>query len=331
MFGRNKTMTKKKFHIFCAMTITLFVFRESFAASGQNSASCVIDAIVARQSADSGQTKGSTSTPEARRSQQSAEETTADAIGHIAAVEPASPSKTKSGASEEATSPQGSSPDKWQFQFVPYLWFAGIKGQVGIGDRVADVDADFGDIFDRLNFGFMAALEARKGKFLLLSDLLYLKVSAENATPGALFSSVKATQKVFMFEEDAGYRLLEKNGSSLDAFAGIRFWHLHTRLLFTPGISPELEVSGSKNWVDGIAGLRGRAYVSKNVFVFGKGDAGGGGSDLTYQLLGGAGLTFRERFSFVLAYRYLHVNYDRDNFLFDVGIKGPAIGFGIKF
>ena len=328
-------MTKTKFHIFCAMTLTLFIFRESFAASGQNSASCVIDAIVARQSADSGSTKESTVTPETGRSQQSTGETgesPAAAINSVAAAVPASPSKTKSDtSSDKATLPQGSSPDKWQFQFVPYLWFAGIKGQVGIGDRVADVDADFGDIFDRLNFGFMAALEARKGKFLLLSDLLYLKVSAENATPGALFSSVKATQKVFMFEEDAGYRLLEKNGSSLDAFAGIRFWHLHTRLLFTPGISPELEVSGSKNWVDGIAGLRGRAYVSKNVFVFGKGDAGGGGSDLTYQLLGGAGLTFRERFSFLLAYRYLHVNYDRDNFLFDVGIKGPAIGFGIKF
>ena len=264
-------MTKTKFHIFCAMTLTLFVFRESFAASGQNSASCVIDAIVARQSADSGSTKGSTSTPEAGRSQQSTGEATADAIGSVAAADPASPSKTKSDASsEEATSPQGSA-DKWQFQFVPYLWFASLKGRVGIGDRIADVDADFGDIFDQLNFGFMAAFEARKGKLSLVTDLLYLKVSAENPTPGALFSSVKVTQKVFLLEQDAGYQLIGKNGSSLDAFAGIRFWHLHTRLLFTPGISPELEVSGSRNWVDGVAGLRGRAYVSKNIFVFGRG------------------------------------------------------------
>jgi hypothetical protein len=220
---------------------------------------------------------------------------------------------------------------------VPYLWFASLKGQVGIVDRIADVeriadvDADFGDIFDRLNFGFMAAFEARKGRFSLLTDLLYLKVSAENATPGVLFSSVKVTQKVFLLEQDAGYQLIGKNGSSLDAFAGIRFWHLHTRLLFTPGIAPELEVSGSRNWVDGIGGLRGRAYVSKNIFVFGRGDAGGGGSDLTYQLTGGAGLSFRERFSFLIAYRYLNVDYDRDRFLFDFAIKGPAIGFGIKF
>ena len=230
-----------------------------------------------------------------------------------------------------ASVPQRSSTDKWEFQFVPYLWFAGLKGQVGIGDRVADVDADFGDIFDKLNFGFMAALEARKNRFGLFTDLLYLKVSAENATPGALFSSVKLTQKVFMLEEAVAYRLYEKNGSSVDAMAGIRFWHLNTRLLFTPGISPEVEADRSKNWVDGLAGLRGRAYVSKSIFVFGRGDVGGGGSDLTYQLIGGGGLTFRERFSFLLAYRYLHVNYDRDNFLFDIGIKGPAIGFGIKF
>jgi hypothetical protein len=164
-----------------------------------------------------------------------------------------------------------------------------------------------------------------------VTDLLYLKVSAENATPGTLFSSLRVTQKVFLLEQDAGFQLVGKNGSSLDAFAGIRFWHLNTRLLFTPGISPELEVDGSRNWVDGIAGLRGRAKVSKHIFVFGRGDAGGGGSDLTYQLTGGAGLSFHERFSFLIAYRYLSSDYDRDLFLFDFAIKGPAIGFGIRF
>jgi hypothetical protein len=295
-----------------------------------------VEPIAKSQPAGSTTTKVSGSVSEPARTQQSADAEkgpapVAQATDSRESKEAADSSATGTGTPRaEAPAPQGST-DKWEFQFVPYLWFAGLKGQVGIGDRVADVDADFGDIFDKLNFGFMAAFEARKGRLGLFSDLLYLKVSAENATPGALFSSVKLTQKVFMFEEAVAYRLYEKGGSSVDAMAGIRFWHLNTRLLFTAGISPEVEADRSKNWVDGLAGLRGRAYVSKNIFVLGRGDVGGGGSDLTYQLIGGGGLTFRERFSFLLVYRYLHVNYDRDNFLFDIGIKGPAIGFGIKF
>jgi hypothetical protein len=306
-----------------------------FIAQAQTPATAM-DPVAKSRSADPSTSNASSSKQESARAQQPAtsEKSAAPAEARDSrdsreAADPSMPKTDAPGA--ESSARQGSSTDKWEFQFVPYLWFASLKGQVGIGDRVADVDADFGDIFDRLNFGFMAAFEARKNKLGLFTDLLYLKVSAENATPGTLFSSVKLTQKVFMLEEAVAYRLLEKNGSSVDAMAGIRFWHLNTRLLFTPGISPEVEADRSKNWVDGLGGLRGRAYVSKSIFVFGRGDVGGGGSDLTYQLLGGAGLTWRERFSFLLAYRYLHVNYDRDNFLFDVGIKGPAIGFGIKF
>ena len=327
-------MTKIKFRCSRPLILSCFVsLFICFAAHAQTPAP-VIDPI-AKSQPDSSTTKASAPLAEPARTSQSvtAEKSAAAQSSDSHTTEATDPSTTGNSAPPTAATsvPQGSSTNKWEFQFVPYLWFAGLKGQVGVGDRVADVDADFGDIIDKLNFGFMAAFEARKGKIGLFSDLLYLKVSAENATPGSLFSSVKLTQKVFMFEEAVAYRLYEKNGSSVDAMAGIRFWHLNTRLLFTPGISPEVEADRSKNWVDGLAGLRGRAYVSKNIFVLGRGDVGGGGSDLTYQLIGGGGLTFRERFSFLLVYRYLHVNYDRDNFLFDVGIKGPAIGFGIKF
>ena len=310
--------------------VSLFI---CFAAQAQTPAPAIEP--IAKPQQDSSTTKAPATVTEPARTTQSAPVEKSPVVAQTSdthAPEAEDPSTTINGTLPvKPSSPQGLSTNKWEFQFVPYLWFASLKGQVGVGDRVADVDADFGDIIDKLNFGFMAAFEARKGRLGLFSDLLYLKVSAENATPGALFSSVKLTQKVFMFEEAVAYRLYEKNGSSVDAMAGIRFWHLNTRLLFTPGISPEVEADRSKNWVDGLAGLRGRAYVSKNIFVLGRGDVGGGGSDLTYQLIGGGGLTFRERFSFLLVYRYLHVNYDRDNFLFDVGIKGPAIGFGIKF
>ncbi|MGH9764034.1 MAG: hypothetical protein ACREDR_08335 [Blastocatellia bacterium] len=221
--------------------------------------------------------------------------------------------------------------DKWQFQVTPYLWFAGLKGTIGIRGQTADVDVGFGDILSHLNFGFTGAFEARKRKFIILTDMLYLKVSAENATPGRLFSSVKSTVRNFTLDPEAGYRVVEKNGASLDLMGGIRFWHLSDRLLFTPGLLPQLEISASKNWVDAVFGMRVKARLSKKWFVTGKGDFGGGGSDFTYQLFGGVGADVGNIGALIVGYRYLHVNYDRSGFLFDVEIKGPIIGFGFKF
>src|SRR5687767_8926399 len=62
-------------------------------------------------------------------------------------------------------------PDKWQFQFIPYLWVAGINGRAGIGNLAVDVDAAITDPDVDLNFGFMASFEARKNKFVILTDL----------------------------------------------------------------------------------------------------------------------------------------------------------------
>src|SRR5262245_54093511 len=203
-------MTKIIFRSLRALTFICFVSLSTcIAGQADTSAPTATGPVARSRPADSPTATGSTSVPEPARNQQRAPAKETSAVARAGEFgESPDPSTTKTGAPDgEATAQTSSSTKKWEFQFVPYLWFAGIKGQVGIGDRIADVDAGFGDIIDQLNFGFMGAFEARKGKFSLLTDLLYLKVSAENATPGALFSSVKATQKVFILEEDVGYRL----------------------------------------------------------------------------------------------------------------------------
>jgi hypothetical protein len=56
---------------------------------------------------------------------------------------------------------------------------------------------------------------------------------------------------------------------------------------------------------------------------------GGGGSKFTWQLLGG--YQINEHFAVVGGYRALSVDYDKDNFLFDMILHGPIVGVGIKF
>ena len=90
------------------------------------------------------------------------------------------------------------SSEGWRVQVIPYLWGSDFKGRVGIGDRSADVDASFRDLFRELNFAFMGLIEANKDKFTTFTDIVYMNLSDERATPGPLFSSVDAVDKTLI-------------------------------------------------------------------------------------------------------------------------------------
>ena len=222
--------------------------------------------------------------------------------------------------------------DEWKFQFTPYLWLVSISGRTGIGNLVVDTDKSLTNSNVELDFGFMSTFEARKNKFVILTDLQYSSLSTERGNPGPLFSSSRAGIKTFILEPDVGYRVLDNGeGASVDVLGGIRYWHLNVDLEFRPGILPAVNVSRSRGWVDGVAGLRGKAPLSERWFVTGEGDLGGGGSNFTYHLFGGVGLNLGKRIALIGGYRDLNVNYNKDGFLFDMSLHGPILGFGIKF
>lgn len=230
-------------------------------------------------------------------------------------------------------SPQPAPEDKWQFQFSPYFWLASLHGTGGVGGRTAEVDMSFGDIFGSLKFALMGVFEARKGKFILLTDLEYVSIEDDKATPGPFFSNVNAKFKTFIFDPEVGYRLYDDpaKGASIDVLGGIRVWHVSTDLEFGAGILPATQVQGSRNWVDGIVGLRGKTALSEKVFVTGKFDLGGGGSNFTWQFFGGGGYNVKPNIALIFGYRVLDVNYNKDNFIYDMNQRGPIMGLGFKF
>ncbi len=229
-------------------------------------------------------------------------------------------------------SPQAVDADKWQFQVTPYFWLVGLHGTAGVGNRTAGVDMNFGDVFDALNFFAMGTFEARKGRFFALTDVEYSSVSDENATPGPFFSTVDAGFKLFIFDQEVGYRLYESdNGASVDVLGGIRVWRLKTDFEFGAGILPAVRIEGSRTWVDGVGGLRGKAPLSEKVFVTGKFDLGGGGSQFTWQAFGGLGYNIKPNIARIGGYRVLDVDYNKDNFVYDMNQRGPIFGLGFRF
>lgn len=229
--------------------------------------------------------------------------------------------------------PQSVDPDKWQFQVIPYLWVAGINGRAGIGNLTVDVDAGIADPGVDLNFGFMGTFEARKNKFVILTDFQYSNIGAERATPGPLFSNARAEFKTLVLDPEVGYRIVEnrEKGAFVDVLGGIRYWHLESELTFDTGLLTAVTRTNSRGWVDGVAGVRARTHLWKRVFVLGKVDLGGGGSNFTYQLFGGAGVLVGKRYALIAGYRDLDVNYNKDGLLFDNALHGPVFGFRIGF
>jgi opacity protein-like surface antigen len=229
--------------------------------------------------------------------------------------------------------PAPASTDEWQYQLTPYAWIAGISGTARIGNLTAEVSSGVTDTSVHINFAFMGAFEAHKDKLTVLVDLQFSNLGTNKATPGPGFSAVKTTTKTFVLDPEVGYRFAEnkEKGRFVELVGGMRYWHLNEQLDFTAGILSARSASASRDWVDGVVGLRGKAALSKKWFVTGKMDLGGGGSKFTYQLLGGVGVMVSKKIALVGGYRDIYVNKTSDDFQFKMSLHGPIIGLGFKF
>lgn len=248
------------------------------------------------------------------------------ASGNAATAAKTTPAAARSGA-------QPAPNDKWQFQFSPYFWMAGLHGTAGTTDRTTELDESFSDIWHSLKFAFMGVFEARKDKLVVLTDLEYVSLEDDQAIPSPLFSAVNAKVKTFIFDPEVGYRVFDdpEKGAYVDVVGGVRVFHVSTDLTFSPGILPGTEVEASRTWVDGVFGLRGKADLSKKVFFTGKFDLGGGGSKFTYQLFGALGYNITPKIALMGGYRVLDVDYNKNGFIYDTNQRGPILGVGFRF
>ena len=224
---------------------------------------------------------------------------------------------------------------RWSFTIAPYLWGAGISGDVAsFGLPTVDIDASFSDIFDNLDFGAMFVSELRYGRFGIVTDLVYVKLSLEEDTPlGISANSVTLDAETLAFTLAGEYRVLEAPAGSLDILAGARVWHVDTDLSFRGGLLNGIGDNDGDTWVDPLVGAKGRFNVTPRIYLTGWAMAGGFGasSDFMWDLLGGAGYQFNRNISAVLGYRGMGVDYENDGFVFDVIEHGPVIGAVFRF
>ncbi len=224
-------------------------------------------------------------------------------------------------------------PGGWTVVLAPYLWAAGLSGDVGVGGRTAEIDQSFSDILSNLDIGFMGVAEVRYNRFGIFSDLVYGKLSASQDTPlGILANKIGVTTTTLMWTGGAEYRLVDDPGVNLDVLAGFRLYSVGSDLDFDGGLLDGFSVDGNETWADPLVGLKGSVDVSRRLYLTGWAMIGGGvSSDILWDVMAGAGYRFNDTISAVAGYRAAGVDYTNGGFTYDTVQQGPFSGVVFRF
>jgi len=220
--------------------------------------------------------------------------------------------------------------DEWQFEADIYLWGASLDVEP---TRGRNIHFSFSDIVDNLKMAFMGGLGARKGKWSLLSDVIYLNVEDDQKGSASLVghnikTKVDVEVEAWAVTLAGGYEVMKTDRFNIDLLAGARYLSIDIPLEFDIGAIKK-KASPSGNGWDGIVGARGKVALSDKWYVSYYGDVGTGNSDLTWQGL--LGLNYRfDTVDIGFGYRYLDFDID-GSAVDDLTIKGPYAGLKVLF
>jgi len=230
---------------------------------------------------------------------------------------------------------------------MAYGWGPGIEGNFGLRNTNSDVDVSFSDILEDLQMGAMGQGEARKGKWSILVDGLYMKLEdKQTLLRGRGRASVEFEQT--MIEGFVGYRVIDDQVSgeggaqplSIDLMAGGRWNHVEGKLgaeVVLLGLGTGFQRRKSVDWLDPVIGARVRLGLTDQFSLAGWADVGGFGvgADSTWQLAGWVDYDFQNSWHMVGGYRHLNVDYEEGSgstrFALDADYSGPFVGVRYRF
>lgn len=256
--------------------------------------------------------------------------------------------------------------DDWTYSVMPYLWFPGVDGTIrygtaatGVGSLNVSIDAE--DLLKKLDFAFMLAGQARKGRWLVATDIMYLDLSNKsskvrsvdfdfgsgplNIATGQLDAGSKTSLEGWIWTLVGGYAAVTDTRASLDLLAGFRYLNIETStdwqlgatvtgtgpLGQTATVARTGSVSTSEDLWAGIVGAKGRVRLgASDWFIDYYADVGGGSDLFTWQGAAGIGAEFHWG-EVTLDYRYLYFEQSGGKPIKDLSFSGPALGVIFRF
>lgn len=247
--------------------------------------------------------------------------------------------------------------DGWQFQLTPYVWLPTISGKLnydlpaGGGDGAPRIDVGPTDWLELLNGVFLLRGEARKDRFFVFADVVYLGLESDNdrvvaVSPGSgdlipIDASVNLDTKTdldgFTMTLAGGLNAHSDETSSTDLFAGVRFFGMDTKTSWN--LSADIELPGGGNvlsrqgsiesdlesW-DAVVGIKGRMRIGNGKWSLPYYlDVGTGDSDLTWQAIAGVSYAYSWG-DLIISYRHFEYDGGPQGLMENFSFSGPVIG-----
>ncbi|MGB7157550.1 MAG: hypothetical protein WBD40_05760 [Tepidisphaeraceae bacterium] len=253
-----------------------------------------------------------------------------------------SPPKLVELATTEPSEPMKLS-EPWVFAITPFLWLPSVSGDLTARGITFDASGDTSDTIDHLdenlNFGLCLHVEASKGRFGILGEVVYVDIGAERDNP-ALGTTTDGTLKGFIGELGVFYTVVQPatprdpGALRVDLLGGARITGLEI------DIDPQNSstVSEEKWWVDPYIGVRGDLRLLKWFSVYGRFDVGGfdlGGSKLVWNAVAAGSFHFGKSIDLNLGWRWLDYDFEdgsgANEFAIDALLNGPFVAMTFRF
>ena len=234
--------------------------------------------------------------------------------------------------------------DAWRLDFNTWIWAPGFEGDVGVGNVVLDVSANFIDILEESDsiFAYSGRLEIGYGRWAAFIDGLYTELGVDERTGPLGLANIDVTFEQTIVDFGVMYRLgdWEPNGAAaksdynitLDLYAGARYAQLDLEL--APAALPRQ--SDDADWIDPIVGAKIVLPFSEHWHLMAMGDVGGFGVDSDFTWSATAVMSydftlFEHPASVYFGYRAIGQDPDLDLLTWDVILHGPLLGFSLIF
>lgn len=221
----------------------------------------------------------------------------------------------------------------WEFTLTAYAPLMGLDGSTGITPFLAEVDVPFTDLVDEIDGGFMAYFNARKDRWSITGDFMWIKASA-STTPTA-FTYVGFQQEQTMANLALGYSLVRDDNTLLEILGGVAYTGLDLDIDLTDVRFPALGGvrSASEDWIDPFVGLVFHHRFNDKWMFFARADFGSFdvSSDEYWQAFLGFTYSFNPNVGVALCYRWISVDYHQGRFDYDIVTSGPCLGLTMRF
>ena len=232
---------------------------------------------------------------------------------------------------------------------TPYFWLPAMKGKLGIGPALVDVNLSLSDMWDLLGDlkgAAMVHLEVGRGNRGIIVDTLLTDIASTETLPSGAVGTAETTMT---FLEGLGFRRVASSnycgkfvrGINWDALYGVRYYQVGLELDIDPPLGPSTIAERTENWVDLVLGTRATVNLANGGHAFARTDFGGFGlgssSDFAWNLQLGLENRLRRHpnTSSVLGYKVLDIKQSKgsgaDAFLFDMNLHGPFAALMFRF